>query len=88
LIEGHADVLVDGKKVGEVLSDEIFEAMAAFSDTARNVTVRATKSCVVLSLPAQQFIGLMSSRPATVLKLINDMARALVTANKTLINKL
>jgi len=88
LIEGHADVLVDGKKVGEVLSDEIFGAMAAFSNTARNATVRATKSCVVLSLPAQQFIGLMSSRPATVLKLISDMARALVSANKALITKL
>ncbi len=88
LLEGHAEVIVDGVKVGEILPDEIFGAVAAFSKSPRTATVRATKNCVVLSLPAEEFLGLMISRPATVTKLIQDMSRVLVASNKALTTKL
>lgn len=85
MVEGHAEVIVDGVRVGEVLNDEIFGALAAFSDTPRTATVKATSDCVALALPAEQFLGLMASRPATVVKLIQDMSRALSASNKVLV---
>lgn len=88
LLEGHAEVSVGGVSVGEVLPDEIFGAVAAFSNSPRTAPVRATKKCVVLSLPAQEFLGLMISRPATVTKLIQDMSRVVVASNKALTTKL
>lgn len=81
LLEGHADVLVDGVKVGEVLADEIFGAIGPLTGTPRTARVMATANCMVISLPKENFIELIKDRPATVKKLVEDMARSLVALN-------
>jgi len=85
LIEGHAEVFVDGVLVGEVLADEIFGAMASLSDTKRTATVKADSNCLVLALPKDNFIQLIESRPYTVLKMVHDMARTIVALNEQVV---
>lgn len=87
LIEGRADVLVDGVKVGEVLRDEIFGALSAFHGGPRLASVVATESCLILSLPREEFSMLVESRPKLVVKLVEDLARAMAALNATLVRK-
>lgn len=86
LIEGALDVSVDGVRVGEVLRDEIFGALAAAADTARTATVTAREQSVVLSVPRDQFLSMIQSRPTTTLKLVQDMARTIVSLNKKVVS--
>lgn len=85
LVEGHANVLVKGVKVGEILKDEIFGALAALTDTTRTATVVATEPCMVLALPKEKFIELIDNRPHTVLKLVEDMARTIMSLNQKVV---
>ena len=85
LVEGQAEAFVDGVKVGEVLRDEIFGMIAAFTGTPRTATVKAATNCLVLSVPNDKFIDLINSRPQTVLKLLEDMSRLIVGLNKTVV---
>jgi CRP-like cAMP-binding protein len=85
LVEGHLDVLVDGISVGEVMPDEIFGAMAALTETARSATVVATELSVLLKLPRDRFLDLMKSRPLTVMKMIEDMSRTIVSLNERVV---
>ncbi|MCB0332006.1 MAG: cyclic nucleotide-binding domain-containing protein [Bdellovibrionales bacterium] len=87
LAEGHAEVTIDGVKVGEVLSDEIFGAIASLTGTTRSATVTATQRSVVLTLPAEQFVELIQSRPFTVQKLVEGMARKIIDLNKQVVGK-
>lgn len=85
LVKGHAEVSVAGVKVGEVLEDEIFGALAALTDTTRTATVKASRRCEVLSLAKDNFLGLIESRPRTVLKMVQDMARTIVALNNKVV---
>ena len=85
LLSGHAKVEVDGVQVGEVLADEIFGALAAITDQKRTATVIATKKCMVLSIAKEQFTSLIEARPNTVKKLVEDMARTIVSLNSRVI---
>lgn len=87
LVDGHANVLVDGVPVGEILPDEIFGAIAAFCETPRTATVIANKDCMVLKLPADDFMKMVNARPHSVVKLVRDLARALVDANVKITRK-
>ena len=51
IIEGHAEALVDGQKVGDVQKDEIFGAMAVFTREKRSATVVASEPCTVMVIP-------------------------------------
>lgn len=84
LIEGHATVWVDGIQVGEIRNDEIFGVVAAISGTPRSATVRAEKDSMVVVLNKAQFKSMLLARPNTVYKLVEDMARALVSTNERL----
>jgi len=81
LIQGHADVKVKGVKVGEVLTDEIFGALAALTNTVRTASVVASTHTIVLSLKRDKFLDLMRKRPETVLKMVENMARTIVDLN-------
>ena len=83
LVQGHAEVLVDGIKVGEVLCDELFGALAAMTGTPRTATVRATELAAVMVLPAEHFAEMVASRPDLAVQLVRDMSRAIVALNKT-----
>lgn len=86
LIEGSLEVTVDGVKVGEVLQDEIFGALAAAADTFRTATVTARERSVVVVVPKEQFLCMVQTRPTTTLKLIQDMARTIVSLNKKVVS--
>lgn len=85
LAEGAAEVFVNGVKVGELNTDEIFGAIAAITQTPRTATVVAVENCLVLALPPDKFADLVKSRPSTVKKLIEDMARKLVNLNSKVV---
>ena len=59
--------------------------MAGLTGTKRTATVIATASSIVLSLQRDKFIELIKNRPNTVLKLIDDMARKIVSLNERVV---
>lgn len=85
MFSGTAEVLVKGTKVGYVRTDEIFGAIAALTGIPRTATVRASKPCVVVAANKTNFMHLLSSRPDTILKLIEDMTRVIVSTNEQII---
>lgn len=86
LIDGHADAFVDSVKVGEIQTDEVFGAIAALMDVPRTATVVATCDSTVLAIPKKNFIDLIEARPATVLKMVEDMASKIVSLNARLVS--
>jgi len=88
LVEGRAEAFVDGVKVGEIQSDEIFGAIAAIAGVPRTASVVAATRCMALTIPKGDFLHLLKSRPSTVLRLIQDMARALSSTNDRVVGKL
>lgn len=81
ILQGKADVFVDDVKVGEVLTDEIFGAMAVFTGEQRSATVKAVDHCTVLAVPQEEFITLIKSHPQTTMTLIENMARQIKALN-------
>ncbi|TEF77338.1 cAMP-binding protein CbpA [Pseudomonas aeruginosa] len=82
IIEGHAEALVDGQKVGDVQKDEIFGAMAVFTREKRSATVVASEPCTVMVIPKEQFLGLMQNNPRIAHSLIEGMARRIDLLNR------
>lgn len=86
LIEGHAEVFVDGVRVGQVLPGETFGAVAALTRSRRTATVVALGDCVVMGLRRDQVQRLIETRPNTALKLIQDMARVILDLNNQIVS--
>ncbi len=84
ILNGRADVYVAGAKVGEVLQDEIFGAMAVFTGEPRSATVIAADPCTVLAVPKDEFVTLIKSHPQTTMTLIENMARNIQSLNARL----
>lgn len=84
IVEGHADVTVKGVKVGEVLDDEIFGALSLLTGEKRTATVTATKNCMVLVVPQEQFETLLQTHPKICMSLMENMARQIVSLNQQL----
>lgn len=82
IVKGHAEAWVDGQKVGDVQTDEIFGAMAVFTHEPRTATVVATEPCTVMTIPKDQFLALMQSNPRIAHSLIESMARRIDLMNK------
>jgi len=82
IIEGHAEAFVDGHKVGDVVKDEIFGAMAVFTREQRSATVIASEPCTVMVIPKEQFLGLMQSNTRIAHSLIEGMAKRINLLNK------
>lgn len=86
LLSGAADVSINGVKVGEVLKDEIFGAMAVFTDEPRTATVTASENnCSILAVPKDEFVNLIASQPQTTMTLVRDMARKINSLNEKLV---
>ena len=81
LLSGSAEVVVNNTVVGVIKQDEIFGAIAALSHTRRSASIVATSNCEALVVKSDRFRGLLAARPDTVQKLINDMARTIVSCN-------
>ncbi len=81
IVEGHAEVFVNGTKVGEVLEDEIFGAMSLLTNSLRTATVIADAQCLVMVVPKAQFQTLIQTHPQICLNLMENMARQIVALN-------
>ena len=86
LMSGSAHVSVDGVRVGEVLEDEIFGAMAVFTGEKRSATVTANGDCQVLAIPKNQFVELIRAQPETAITLLNNMSRRITELNQQLLD--
>lgn len=86
LMDGRADVLIDGVLVGKVQSDEVFGTVAGLTSQRRSSSVIANTDCMVAVIPREHFKYLIYTRPDTVLKLIEDMASALSSVNSRLVS--
>ena len=85
LMSGSALVYVGDIQVGEIKRDEVFGAIAALTDTPRTATVKAESQCSVLVVPRMHFKDLLASRPDTLEKLVEDMARTIVSCNEKIV---
>jgi CRP-like cAMP-binding protein len=85
LITGSAKVMLNDIEVGEINKDEIFGAIAALTNTRRNASIIATDHCDTIVVKSDSFRGLLAARPDTVQKLVNDMARTIVSCNERIL---
>ncbi len=85
LLEGHADVFVDEVKVGEIGEGEIFGALAALGGAPRTASVVARCDCLALGLHKDKFLDLALTRPLTVQKMVEDMAKTVVSLNSKMV---
>lgn len=84
IIDGKAEAFVDGQKVGDVVKDEIFGAMAVFTSEKRSATVIASEPCTLMVIAREQFLNLTQSNPRIAHSLIESMARRIDTLNRQL----
>lgn len=84
LLEGSADAVCDGTKVGEVHQHEIFGALAVFTRQTRMASIVATSECSVLAVPKEEFIDLIEHQPQICLTLIEEMASKINQLNAQL----
>lgn len=86
LLTGEATVTIDKTQVGTIKKDEIFGAIAALTNTKRSASVIAITECETIVVKSNRFRDLLAARPDTVQKLINDMARTIVSCNERIMN--
>lgn len=82
LVEGEATASSQGTSVGRIEAGEIFGVLSALTETPRTATVVATTDCLVMMLPRENFLHIIESKPATVLKMIQEMGHAVMAANE------
>jgi CRP/FNR family cyclic AMP-dependent transcriptional regulator len=85
LLNGTAKVVSNGEEVGEIHKDEIFGAIAALTNTKRNATIIATSDCDTFVTASENFRSILDTRPDIIQKLIQDMARTIVSSNERII---
>ena len=85
LLNGTVKVTSDNKEVEKIKKDEIFGAIAALTHTKRTATVIATSDCDTLVASSENFRSIFATRPDIVQKLIQTMARTIVTSNDKII---
>jgi CRP-like cAMP-binding protein len=81
LVDGDADVIAHGAKVGKVKQEEIFGALAALTGAPRMASVVANRPTTCMVFERDDFEDLLRSHTALVSKLFEDMARAMHEAN-------
>ena len=81
MLEGSADAIVDGVKVGEIHAEEIFGAMAVFTRQPRSASVVATGECSVMAVRKEDFIDLIEHQPRICADLIEEMANKINQLN-------
>ena len=81
LVDGDADVIAHGAKVGKVKQEEIFGALAALTGAPRRASVVANKPTTCMVFERDDFEDLLRSHSSLMSKLFEDMARAMHEAN-------
>ena len=72
--------------VGEINTDEIFGAIAALTATRRTASIIAKTDCTALVVQSDRFKNLITVRPDTVTKLVEDMARTIISCNAKIVD--
>lgn len=85
LLNGAAKAISNNEEVGEIHKDEIFGAIAALTNTKRSATIIASSDCDTLVAKGENFRSILGTRPDIVQKLIQDMARTIVSSNERII---
>jgi CRP/FNR family cyclic AMP-dependent transcriptional regulator len=85
LLEGNAEAVCDGVKVGEINADEIFGALAVFTRQPRMASVIATSDCTVLAVRKDEFVDLINHQPQICLGLIEEMSARINQLNGQLL---
>lgn len=85
LLEGAADAVCDGVKVGDIYANEIFGALAVFTRQPRMASVIANSDCTVLAVRKEEFISLIEHQPHICLGLIEEMAAKINQLNNQLL---
>lgn len=87
IIEGEAEAFVDGIKVGDISIDEVFGALAVFTNGPRTASVIAKTTCTIMAVPKSEFILLIEAQPKAAVNLIENLAHHIRTLNQQLIEK-
>lgn len=82
ILQGSAEVLHNGTRVGEVLAQEIFGAMAFLTGQPRSADVIAREACSVMVVPGADFQQLLQSHPHIGMNLLRSMARQVAAMNR------
>ncbi len=85
LLEGEAEVFVDGVQVGEVKTNEFFGILASVTKSPRTARVVARTPCAVLVVDRERFQELIQARPILVEKLIVELGRMVVDLNSKVV---
>lgn len=85
LIEGSADAVCDGVKVGEIHQNEIFGALAVFTRQPRIASVVARTDCTVMMVNKDDFVQLIFEQPQISVGLIEEMAAKINELNNQLL---
>jgi len=86
LLSGSAKAVIGDTVVGEINTDEIFGAIAALTGTRRTASVIAKTDCTALVVQSDRFRNLITVRPDTVTKLVEDMARTIISCNTKIVD--
>ncbi len=86
LLSGTAIAKIGDTVVGEVNTDEIFGAIAALTGTPRTASIIATSDCTALVVQSDRFRNLIAVRPDTVTKMVEDMARTIISCNEKIVD--
>ncbi len=82
MISGRADVIVAGRKVGEIGESEIFGEMSRLTGQSRTATVRAQTVCEVMAFAGEDFQGLARSNPTALVDIAKNLSERLASLNK------
>ncbi len=85
LIDGKADAICDGVKVGDIHQNEIFGALAVFTRQPRIASVVACTDCTVMMVNKDDFIQLMFEQPQISVGLIEEMAAKINELNSQIL---
>ncbi|NDC38190.1 MAG: hypothetical protein EBZ48_09075 [Proteobacteria bacterium] len=81
LVEGEAVASCKGTTAGEIAAGQFFGVLSALSNSPRQATVTAITECMVMLLPRDNFLHIIETKPATVLKMLQDMGEALISGD-------
>jgi CRP/FNR family transcriptional regulator, cyclic AMP receptor protein len=88
MVEGEAQITVNGAEVGTIRDDEIFGALATLANTRRTASVTAVRPSLVVVLQRDEFVQLVQSRPLSMMKLMEEMARTLLALDAHVVGAL
>ncbi len=87
MLSGRADVVVDGRKVGEIGENEIFGEMSRLTGDPRSATVVATTDCETMSFGGEDFNKLATTNPTALMDIARNLSSRLAHLNQSVSEK-